>query len=68
MSFRGQRYQLTARCTAGGRALSVFARELGGTDIVSFNAYAVGGRWLMKPCEMPIAKVEAFLAGYERLG
>lgn len=67
VSFGGSRYQLHPQRTAGGKGLKVFARELGGTDFVSFNAYRLGERWQVKPCEMPLAKVEVFLEGYERL-
>ncbi len=67
VSFGGSRYQLTANRMAGGKGLKVFARELGGMDFISFNAYCLGGQWQVKPCEMPLSKVEAFLKGYQRL-
>ena len=58
----GRRWGLLRSESAGGRAVSVYAEELGGTDVVSTNVYltADGGAEL-RPCEMPAAKVVAFL-------
>ena len=41
----------------------MFARELGGNDIVSLNFYRTRRQFYLKPCEMPLEKVEAFLEG-----
>ncbi len=65
--FGGSRYQLTVQRTAAGRAVNMFARQLGGSDFISFNAYRLGGEWTLKPCEMPLAKVRTFLESFERL-
>lgn len=67
MIFAGARYQMTAHRTAAGRALKVYAHELGGSDFISFNAYRLSGEWTLKPCEMPLARVRAFLEGYQLL-
>jgi hypothetical protein len=63
-TYGGRRYGVTRTARAGGRAISVYAEELGGTDIVSTNAYLTdeGGEHL-RPCEMPTEKVLAFLRG-----
>jgi uncharacterized protein YbjT (DUF2867 family) len=60
--YQGRRYGVTVRRSADGRRNSLFARELGGTDIVSFNLYRTGSdRTLLKPCEMSSEKVVAFV-------
>jgi hypothetical protein len=44
-----------------GRRNSLFARELAGTDIVSFNLYRLGSRNpALNPCEMSAEKVIDF--------
>jgi len=61
--FRGRRYGVTRSLHAGGRSHKLFARELGGSDVVSLNLYApAGGEDRLRPCEMPAEKVLAFLA------
>ena len=61
----GRRYAVTKTVRAGGRAVSLYAEELGGTDVVSTNAYFTSEAEELRPCEMPAAKVRAFLAGSE---
>jgi peptide-methionine (S)-S-oxide reductase len=56
--YGGRHYGVTRTVTADGRIEKIFAEELGGTDIVSANLY-LGDRF--RPCEMPAAKVLAFL-------
>ena len=60
-TYDGRRYGVTRTVRAGGRAVSVYAEELGGTDIVSTNVYLTDGDELLRPCEMPAEKVLAFL-------
>ena len=62
--FEGRRYGLSRVDRAGGRSISVFAEELGGTDVVSANVYRTSTGELLKPCEMPAARVLAFLVGW----
>jgi hypothetical protein len=58
----GRRYGVSRTSRAGGRAVSVYAEELGGTDVISANVYLVGeGDEQLRPCEMPAEKVLAFL-------
>ena len=60
----GRRYGVTRTVRVGGRQQSVYAEQLGGTDVVSANLYSTAAGDVLKPCEMPAAKVLAFLAGW----
>ncbi|MBY5924715.1 MULTISPECIES: hypothetical protein [unclassified Halomonas] len=60
--FRGQRYGVTLKIYNAGRSLKLLAQQLGGTDMVSLNAYLTGSEWRLKPCEMSERKVLNFLA------
>lgn len=66
--FDGKVWGSTVRRSLDGRRVWLFARELGGTDIVSFNLYrtAIGG-CLLKPCEMSSDKVMDFVIGFRPL-
>ena len=44
-----------------GSSLSVYAEQLGGSDVISANVYRTGAGDVLKPCEMPAAKVLDFL-------
>ncbi len=66
VAYDGRRYGLTRTDRAGGRAVSLYAEELGGHDVVSTNVYRTAAGDLLKPCEMPAAKVLAFLQGWCR--
>ena len=61
----GRRFGLIVRRSDDGRRNSLFARELAGTDIVSFNLYRfTSGKTSLKPCEMSADKVVAFVLSY----
>jgi hypothetical protein len=63
--YAGKRYGVTVKRSGDGRRISLFAEELAGTDKISFNLYRLGpDRSSLKPCEMPAAKVIAFVLGY----
>ena len=62
-TYAGRRYAVTKTRHAGGRSVSVYAEELGGTDVVSANLYLTGAGEAFRPCEMPAEKVLAFLRG-----
>ena len=65
-AYEGRRFGLIVRRSGDGRRNSLFARELAGTDIVSFNLYRfTSGKTSLKPCEMSAAKVVAFVLGFE---
>jgi len=64
--FLGKRYGTTATVSKDGKRRKLFARELGGNDIISFNLYILdGGNPRLKPCEMSSDKVIDFVLGYE---
>ena len=61
----GRRYGVIVNRSGDGRRNSLFARDLAGTDIVSFNLYRLSsGGTSLKPCEMPAEKVVAFVLGF----
>jgi hypothetical protein len=62
--FEGHRYGLSRTSRADGRSVSVYAEELGGSDVVSANVYRTSAGDLLRPCEMPADKVLAFLRGW----
>jgi hypothetical protein len=61
VTYAGDRYGLTKITHAGGRSSRVYAEQLGGSDIISANVYRTGAGAVLKPCEMPAAKVLDFL-------
>ena len=62
--YEERRYGVSFRRSDDGRRNSLFARELAGTDIVSFNLYRLGsGNPSLKPCEMSAEKVRDFVLG-----
>jgi hypothetical protein len=65
VDYAGRRYGVTRSVAAEGRAMAVYAEELGGRDVVSANLYLTGDGAQLRPCEMPVAKVVDFLTGLE---
>ncbi|HEX2147051.1 MAG TPA: hypothetical protein VHG11_05290 [Pseudorhizobium sp.] len=60
--FGGQRWGVTVKRSEDDRRLWLFAEDLHGRDVVSFNYYRMsGGRSKLKPCEMSARKVERFV-------
>ncbi len=60
----GRSWGVTLRRSDNGRRIWLFAEELAGNDIVSFNLYQIGQmRPLLKPCEMSSSKVIDFVLG-----
>ncbi len=63
--FNGRRYGVTVERQVGARVIKLFAEELGGSNVVSFNLFSVGdGQSLLKPCEMNSEKVIDFVLGF----
>ena len=63
-TYRGARYRVTKLQMSNGRSQKLEAEELGGSDYISFNLYRLAdGTALLKPCEMPQAKVVDFVLG-----
>ena len=61
-TYQGRRYRITKTQMAAGRSQKLEAEELGGNDYISFNLYRLAsGQALLKPCEMPEAKVVDFV-------
>lgn len=64
--FDGRSYALTRTTRVGGRSVTIFAEELGGTDVISANIFRTSGTDQLKACEMPDVKVLEFLRGWEQ--
>ena len=62
--YQGRPYGLSRTTRAGGHSVSLFAEELGGTDVVSGNVQRTSSGDLLRPCEMPEPVVLAFLEGW----
>jgi len=62
--YQGRPYGLTRTMRAGGKSVTVLARELGGSDLVSANIYRTAGGDLLRACEMSQQKVLDFLRGW----
>ena len=64
--YSGQRWGATVRRSDDMTRVWLFAEDLGGPDIVSFNLYFLaGGRPILKPCEMSSVKVIEFVRGFQ---
>ena len=64
-AYEGRRFGVIVRRSDDGSRNSLFARELAGTDVVSFNLYRfASGRTSLKPCEMSVKKVVAFVLDF----
>lgn len=66
VTFRSRRYLLNIERVSKGRITKLYARELGGRDIVSGNYFTTVKGGLLKPCEMSPKKVIDFVLGLER--
>jgi len=62
--YNGRTYGLARTTRAGGRRITLYAEELGGTDLISANVYRTAAADHLRACEMPTAKVLAFLRGW----
>jgi len=60
-----RKYGVTRTNYSNGKSTKVFAKELGGSDFISFNFYFPLGSNNLKPCEMPIKKVADFISNYQ---
>jgi hypothetical protein len=61
--YDGRGWSVVRTVHGDGRSESLYAEELGGTDVVSANLDRLHGEPVLKPCEMPEEKVLAFLEG-----
>jgi hypothetical protein len=64
-TFETARWGATVKRSPDGKRIWLYAEDLAGSDIVSFNLYTLeqSGSTL-KPCEMSSQKVTAFVLGY----
>jgi len=61
-TYDGRRYRIMKSRFADARSQKLEAEELGGADYVSLNLYRLAsGMTILKPCEMPEAKVRDFV-------
>lgn len=58
----GKSYIVTHSHVAGGRGEKLIAEARDGSDYISANLYHLQAGSTVKPCEMPLAKVLAFIA------
>ena len=65
--FKGKKYGVTRTDFNKGRSIKIYARELGGKDVVSLNYYMTGKKDSLKPCEMPAEKVIEFLTQHKTI-
>jgi len=59
--YMGERYLLRKETLLKGKLIKLYAKELGGNDIVSGNYYPTIKKGTLKPCEMSDAKVIDFV-------
>ena len=65
VQYNGRAYSLARTNFNNGKSAKVYARELGGSDWISFNSYNTQNGTQLKPCEMPREKVTHFLEHME---
>ena len=65
--YRGVRYGVIRTVRHGGRQGWIWAEERGGADRISGNVYRLRAGARLRPCEMPEAKVAAFIRGVRPL-
>lgn len=58
----GKGWVVTRTLVSAGKGQKLVAEALDGSDYISLNLYHLGSGDLLKPCEMPEAKVRAFVA------
>ena len=65
VSFNGKKYLLNKQELLDAKLIKIYAKELGGVDIVSGNYYTTIKQGTLKPCEMSDKKVIDFILGLE---
>ena len=65
-NFDGKQYGVSIFRPVKEKVTKLFAEELGGTDIVSFNVFSTKNNGvLLKPCEMSSEKVIEFVLNFK---
>ena len=59
--YKDRKYLLRKDTLLDGRLIKIYAKELGGVDIVSGNYYTTIKDGMLKPCEMSDKKVIDFV-------
>ncbi len=59
--YQEKRYLFRKETHLEGKLIKVYAEALGATDFISLNYYPQTADGLLKPCEMPKAKVIDFI-------
>ena len=59
--YMNAKYGITKPVFNNNKSYKVYAKELQGTNFISFNYYITTKKELLKPCEMPKQKVIRFL-------
>ena len=59
--YQEKRYLLQKQTLLNEKLIKIYAKELGGNDIVSGNYYSTMKGGMLKPCEMSDAKVIDFV-------
>ena len=59
--YEQRRYLLNKQTLLNGKLIKIYAKELGGNNIVSGNYYTTIKNGLLKPCEMSEKKVIEFI-------
>lgn len=63
--FEGSVWGVTVKRSADATRIWLYAQDLAGTDIVSFNLYRFrSGHAVLKPCEMSSEKILSFMLGF----
>lgn len=62
--YNDRKYGVSKSLFNAGKSTKVYAKELGGTDFISFNFYQTPHDHHLKPCEMREEKVTQFLKCY----
>ncbi|RDJ00841.1 hypothetical protein B5K05_33880 [Rhizobium phaseoli] len=65
-NFGNRSWGVTVKRSEDSKRTWLYGKELGGTDIVSFNLYRLAEPGsILKPCEMSSAKAIEFVLGFE---
>ena len=59
--YQQKKYGVSRTDFNSGKSIKVFAKELGGNDLISMNYYITSTSERLNPCEMPKQKVIHFM-------
>ena len=63
--YKHAKYGITKQTFNQGKSYKIYAKQLKGTNFISLNYYLTSSKALLKPCEMPAAKVIDFLKEFK---